>query len=74
VKSVKTTEDGAPEGQKVLSAEAPAWSLPDGRGLVEFALAAGFLVPQLMGSDSERRGLEVNEAGLPSAPLRTRSK
>jgi len=80
VKSEKATEDGAPEGRVVLSREPSRWSLPDGRALAEFALESGFLAPQLMGGDSERRGLvasgperisEVNEAGLPSAPLRT---
>jgi hypothetical protein len=74
VKSAKATEDDAPERQDALPVQASTWSLPDGRALAEFALASGFLAPQLMGTEEERRGPEVNEAGLPSAPLRTRPK
>jgi hypothetical protein len=74
VKAAKTTENKAPEKQGVLPVQASAWCLPDGRALAEFALASGFLAPQLMGTQAERRGPEVDEAGLPPAPLRTRPK
>jgi hypothetical protein len=74
VKSAKTDEDDAPEKQGDLPVQTSAWSLPDGRALVEFALASGFLAPRLMGTEAELRGPEVNEDGLPSAPLRSRPK
>ena len=73
MKSVKTIQDNAPDRRDVLPDKAPNWSLPDGRALAEFALASGFLAPQLMGAGPERLS-EVNEDGLASDPLRTRPK